>query len=440
MKKYLRHNASLILCISILVVLMVSVRVIVTPLSPTSFHQIVHPSTLQTSVYLPVDFTRIFLKTDKKSLSNPKQYHVRRVLSGVQPSGSIHLGNYLGAIRHWVRFQDSDFDKKFLNEEEKKTNTENFFCVADLHAITSPHDPQILRENTLKSAALYLAAGIDPFKSKIFVQSHVSAHSELSWLLNCVTPINWLERMIQFKDKKDIMSEKLVGVGLFTYPVLMAADILLYQADFVPVGEDQLQHIELTRDIVRRFNHQYCNGSAFKTRCEIAGIPSLPTFNEPKALLVNDGGARIMSLIDGTSKMSKSDPNDYSRINILDQPDLIHDKIKRCKTDSINGIEWDNPERPEATNLLNIYASIQPELGRTDITEEVKNLRWGEFKHRLSHAIVQYLEPIQSRYNDIWKRQDYLLWVLKEGARTANNVASNTLKSSRVAMGLTYNN
>ena len=214
--------------------------------------------------------------------------------------------------------------------------------------------------------------GIDPEKSKVFVQSHVPAHTELAWLLNCATPMNWLERMIQFKDKAKKQGTDSVGVGLFTYPILMAADILLYQADRVPVGEDQRQHLELARDIVRRFNGEYCKGGPFKKRCKAAGIPSRPTFTEPEAMIVKQG-ARIMSLADGTSKMSKSDPNDASRINVLDPPDVIRAKIKKCKTDAENGIEWDNPDRPEATNLLSIYSAVQPGRSKESIMEEVKD-------------------------------------------------------------------
>jgi len=265
---------------------------------------------------------------------------LKRVLSGVQPTGALHLGNYLGAIRQWVQNQEA---------------YDNYFCVVDLHAITVPHDPKKLRAETVQSAAMYVASGIDPSRSKIFVQSHVRAHAELCWLLNCVTPMNWLERMIQFKEKAKKQGEN-VGVGLFGYPVLMAADILLYQADLVPVGEDQRQHLELTRDICRRFNDQYCK----KRR---------NTFREPEALIVKEG-ARVMSLQDGTSKMSKSAENDNSRINLLDPPDVISKKIKKCKTDLFTGLEWDNPERPECTNLLNMYQAV---TGRTreDILAEV---------------------------------------------------------------------
>uniref|UniRef100_A0A7S1BNT3 tryptophan--tRNA ligase n=1 Tax=Corethron hystrix TaxID=216773 RepID=A0A7S1BNT3_9STRA len=246
-----------------------------------------------------------------------KRTVTRRILSGVQPTGSIHLGNYLGAIKQWADLQDSLSVPLVREVADEKTGgvteitevTENFFCVVDLHAITAqPHDPDQLLESTYKSAALYLAAGIDPAKSKVFVQSHVPAHSELAWLLNCATPMNWLERMIQYKEKARKQGDG-VGVGLFAYPVLMAADILLYQADRVPVGEDQRQHLELTRDISRRFNDQYCKGNKFKKRAKAAGFPSRPVFTEPEAMIVKEG-ARVMSLTDGTSKMSKSDPSD----------------------------------------------------------------------------------------------------------------------------------
>lgn len=282
--------------------------------------------------------------------------------------------------------------------------------------------------------------GIDPTKSKIFVQSHVSSHAELAWLLNCITPMNWLERMIQFKDKAKKSGEGSVGVGLFTYPVLMAADILLYQADRVPVGEDQKQHLELARDIVRRFNDQYCKGGAYKKRCKKAGMPSYPVFTEPEAMIVKAGGARVMSLTDGTSKMSKSDPAEASRINVLDPPKVIREKIKRCKTDSLPGVEWDNPERPESTNLLNIYAAVQPGRTREDILEEVKDMAWGEFKPLLAEALIAHLEPIQKRYEEVRADDEYLRRVLREGAEAADGIAERTLKAAKVAMGFSVPN
>lgn len=393
--------------------------------------------------------------SETKAVPEKAKTRTSRILSGVQPTGSLHLGNYLGAIRQWVEFQNAE---PIIDENGTSTITENFFCVVDLHAITMPHDPKDLDESTKASAALYLAAGkrwsymmiekcvsvltfvawltgIDPAKSRVFVQSHVPAHSELAWLLNCITPMNWLERMIQFKDKAKKQGEA-VGVGLFTYPVLMAADILLYQADQVPVGEDQRQHLELARDITRRFNDQFCKGNPYKKRCKEAGIPSRPVFLEPTPMIVKTG-ARVMSLVDGRSKMSKSDANDASRINVLDPPDVIRDKIKRCKTDSIVGLEWDNPDRPEATNLLNIYLAVQPGRTKEDLLDEVKDLSWGDFKPLLAEAVVAHLEPIQKRYSEVRQDDAFLNQVLREGADAANAIASKTLFATRVAMGFT---
>jgi tryptophanyl-tRNA synthetase len=219
----------------------------------------------------------------------------------------------------------------------------------------------------------------------------------------------------------------------------MAADILLYQADRVPVGEDQKQHLELARDIVRRFNDQYCKGSGYKKRCKAAGLPTYPVFTEPEAMIVKAGGARVMSLTDGTSKMSKSDPAEASRINVLDPPKVIRDKIKRCKTDSLPGVEWDNPERPESTNLLNIYKAV---TGRTreDILEEVKDMAWGEFKPLLAEALIEHLDPIQKRYAEVRADEEYLKRVLREGAEAADAIAERTLKGAKVAMGFSVPN
>jgi len=328
----------------------------------------------------------------------------KRVLSGVQPTGELHLGNYLGAIRQWVANQD-EYD--------------NYFCVVDLHAITVPHDPKKLRQETLQSAAMYLASGIDPSRSKIFVQSHVRAHAEMAWLLNCITPMNWLERMIQFKEKAKKQGEN-VGMGLFDYPVLMAADILLYQADLVPVGEDQRQHLELTRDICRRFNDQFCKRKR-------------NTFREPTALIVKEG-ARVMSLQDGASKMSKSAENDNSRINLLDPPEVIASKIKKCKTDLLKGLEWDNPDRPECTNLLNIYQAVTSK-SREDILAECGSMSWGQFKPLLADAVVAHIAPIQKTYNEVMADQAYLDRVLRDGQDAADLVAEQTLLWAKEAMG-----
>jgi tryptophanyl-tRNA synthetase len=245
--------------------------------------------------------------------------------------------------------------------------------------------------------------------------------------------MNWLERMIQFKEKAKKQGES-VGVGLLTYPVLMAADIILYQATKVPVGEDQRQHLELTRDVVRRFNDMFCKGNQYKKRCKAAGVPSRPVFIEPDAIIMKEG-ARVMSLQDGTSKMSKSDQNDASRINVLDPPEKIREKIKRCKTDAMEGIEWDNPDRPEATNLLNIYLAVQPGRTKEDILEEVGEMSWGQFKPLLADAIVNHLHPIQERYYEVRNDEGKLNRILKDGADAANAVAKQTLLNTKVAMG-----
>uniref|UniRef100_A0A7S4FAP4 Tryptophan--tRNA ligase, mitochondrial n=1 Tax=Chrysotila carterae TaxID=13221 RepID=A0A7S4FAP4_CHRCT len=291
----------------------------------------------------------------------------RRVLSGMQPTGVLHLGNYLGAMKQWIANQDD--------------GNENFYCAVDLHAITAPHEPKELTKATYRTIALYLAAGLDPTKSKVFVQSHVSAHSELAWLLNCVTPMGWLERMIQYKEKSQKQDSERVSVGLFDYPVLMAADILLYQATHVPVGEDQRQHLELARDIARRFNDMYCKN---KKR----GV-----FIEPEALILKSN-ARVMSLQDGTAKMSKSAENDLSRINMLDTPDEIRRKIKKCKTDSLKGVGYD-PERPEANNLLGIYEAMTGMTKEQVAAEAATWTGWGTFKPLLADAIISHLEPVR---------------------------------------------
>ncbi|CAI5487639.1 unnamed protein product [Closterium sp. Naga37s-1] len=264
----------------------------------------------------------------------------KRLVSGVQPTGSIHLGNYLGAIKNWIPLQDE---------------CDTFLFVVDLHAITLPHDVDDLSRSSRTAAAMYLACGVDPSKATVFVQSHVRAHAELTWLLSCTTPMSWLNKMIQFKEKARKAGED-VGTGLLTYPLLMAADILLYQCDVVPVGEDQRQHLELTRDVAARINNLY-GGRKWKKRGGRGGR----VFKVPEAM-IPPAGARIMSLTDGTSKMSKSAPSDMSRINLLDPPEVIANKIKRCKTDSFTGMEFGNPERPECQNLLSIYQIV---TGRT---------------------------------------------------------------------------
>jgi len=341
-----------------------------------------------------------------------------RVLSGVQPTGSLHLGNYHGAIRQWVDYQN-EFD--------------NYFCIVDLHAITVQHDPTKLRQETLNAAAMCLAAGIDPSRSRLFVQSQVPAHAEMAWLLNCVTPMGWLERMIQFKEKSRNQGEGSgvgVGLGLFSYPVLMAADILLYQTELVPVGEDQRQHLELARDIARRFNDQYCKKKNSKGKSE-----QVKVMREPRALIARGGeGSRVMSLTDGTSKMSKSAESDFSRINLLDTPETIALKIKRCKTDSFPGLEWDNPSRPECANLLSMYQAAAG-VSREEAGRHVEGLKWGQFKPLLTDALVAHLGPIQARYGQVVADPAYLRGVLREGADAAGEEAGRTLGRTKEAMG-----
>ncbi|HBB32552.1 MAG TPA: tryptophan--tRNA ligase [Cyanobacteria bacterium UBA8803] len=328
----------------------------------------------------------------------------QRVLSGVQPTGNLHLGNYLGAIRNWV---------------EGQSQYENFFCVVDLHAITVPHNPATLAADTYTIAALYLACGIDLNYATIFVQSHISAHSELTWLLNCITPINWLQDMIQFKEKA-VKQGQNVSTGLLDYPVLMAADILLYDTDLVPVGEDQKQHIELTRDIVIRLNDQF-------------GSPEKPVLKLPQPLIRKEG-ARVMSLTDGTRKMSKSDPSELSRINLLDPPDAIQKKIKRCKTDPIKGLEFDHPERPECNNLLTLYMLLS---GKTKeaVAAECQDMGWGQFKPLLTETTVEALKPIQQKYQAVMADKGYLESVLREGRQQAEAIAHFTLSKVKTALG-----
>ena len=328
-----------------------------------------------------------------------------RVLSGVQPTGALHLGNWLGAIRNWVDLQDTH---------------DTFVCVVDLHAITVPHDPARLAEDTLNTAALYLACGMDPQRCSIFIQSQVAAHSELCWLLNCVTPLNWLERMIQFKEKAVKQGDN-VSVGLLDYPVLMAADILLYDADLVPVGEDQKQHLELARDIAQqRINARF-------------GSEERPVLKVPKPLILKEG-ARVMSLTDGRSKMSKSDPNEGSRITLLDPPELITKKIKRAKTDPKRGLEFSNPDRPETDNLLGLYAILSGK-GREAAADECADMGWGQFKPLLADAAVAALEPIQARHKELMADRVELDRVLAKGRDQAESVANASLERVRDALG-----
>lgn len=328
----------------------------------------------------------------------------KRILSGIQPTGNLHLGNYLGAIRNWVTLQQ-EYD--------------SFLFMADLHAITVPHDASQLAANTYNVAATYIACGIDPEQSTIFVQSHIPAHSELAWLFNCLTPLNWLERMIQFKEKAVKQGEN-VTVGLFDYPVLQAADILLYEPDIVPVGEDQKQHVELTRDIANRLNFQY-------------GSEAKPVIKVPEPM-IQPAGARVMSLTDGTKKMSKSDPSEMSRIDLVDPPEVIQRKIKKCKTDPMRGLVFDDPERPECNNLLTLYMLLSGQT-KEAVAAECAEMGWGQFKPLLAETAVEALRPIQDKFHALMADRAYLESVLQQGREKAEAIARQTLSKTKAALG-----
>ncbi|MDX6713244.1 MAG: tryptophanyl-tRNA synthetase [Blastocatellia bacterium] len=322
----------------------------------------------------------------------------KRILSGVQPTGDVHLGTYLGALRNWVELQHE---------------YESFFCVVNLHAITVKQDPEQLLRKTREVARIYLAAGIDPAISTIFVQSRVKEHAELAWILNCVTRMSELDRMTQFKEKGKKQREN-TTVGLFDYPVLMASDILLYQTNLVPVGDDQKQHLELTRDIAIRFNRDF--GEAFQ----------IPEPFIPKV------GARIMSLADPLKKMSKSDENPIGSIFMLDDPDVVTKKIKRAVTDSGTDLKFDD-SRPAITNLLTIYELIS---GRTrpEIEAHFDGKGYGQFKSELAEVVVEFLTPLQARANEI--ADDELDNLLDRGAERAHQIADQTVKTVKERMGL----
>ncbi len=365
------------------------------------------------------------------------------VFSGVQPSGNLHLGNYLGAIKNWEKLQEG---------------YHSFFCVVDLHAITIPQEPSELRKKILETAKIYLAAGIDPAKSTIFVQSTVSAHAELAWLLNTITPNAELTKMTQFKQKsgvdfkelenyliKNVKAEILnieeltkeslkdniikltltqfkkfkeqfnsVGVGLYDYPILMAADILLYDTDIVPVGEDQTQHIELTRKLAKKFNKHF--GETFKI---------------PKSYIQQEG-MRIMGLDDPSSKMSKSAPSKFNRIDLLDSPKKIKEKIKKAVTDSENSIEYKN-ERPALKNLINIFALTSGKTPK-EVVKHFEDKGFKEFKEELAQAIIDFLVPFQERYHSISDK--HVQKILEEGAIKASLVAQEKLSEVKEKMGL----
>ncbi|MFP6171043.1 tryptophan--tRNA ligase [Helicobacter pylori] len=324
--------------------------------------------------------------------------HKKRVFSGIQPTGQIHLGNYLGAIKHWVEMQDE---------------YENLFCVVNSHAITLPIDPKFLKFQTYELVKLLLACGISPKQSGLFIQSEVDEHPALAWLLNCQVSMGEMQRMTQFKDKS-LKNPKSVNVGLFNYPILMASDILLYQSDLVPVGEDQKQHLELTRNIAEKFNRDF--GNCFK-------VP------EP---LIAKVGARVMGLDDPKVKMSKSHKGANHAIFLLDEPDIIVKKIKKAATDSMGVIAFDE-KREGIFNLLNIYMLLSNESPE-NIEERFKNKGYGDFKKELAEVMIQALKPIQERYKEI--SDDEVKAVLNGGVEKARPLAQMTYQKAKELMGL----
>lgn len=328
----------------------------------------------------------------------------KTIFSGIQPSGTPTIGNYIGAMRQFIPLQE-EFNC--------------FYCIVDEHAITVPQDRLQLRKQTKSLAALYLAIGLDPEKATVFIQSEVSAHAEAAWIVQCNTTIGELERMTQFKDKSAKNGKAGVSAGLLTYPPLMVADIILYQADLVPVGEDQKQHLELTRDFVERFNNRYGNNNA---------ILMLPEVHIPEA------GGRIMSLQDPTKKMSKSDENQKGFISMLDEPKVIRKKIKSAVTDSSGVIEYDKENKPGVSNLLTIYSSFTNESIDT-LVKRYEGVGYGKFKEDLAEAVVAVLEPIQQRHDELLASEELDL-ILDKGAEEARLVANKTLRKMKNAVGL----
>lgn len=323
---------------------------------------------------------------------------MKKVLSGIQPSGKLTLGNYIGALKNFVTLQD-DYSCNFM--------------VVDLHAITVPQDPANLREQSEAVAALFVAAGIDPNKSNVYMQSHVRQHAQLGWILTTLTSMGELERMTQFKDKA--AGKESVGAGLFVYPSLMAADILVYNADLVPVGEDQKQHLELTRDLAGRFNSRF--GEYF----------TLPDPYIPKV------GARIMSLDDASKKMSKSNPNPGSYISLLDTPDEIRKKISRATTDSGREVRFDTEAKPEVSNLITIYSQCSG-LSVAEVEQKYEGQMYGPFKKDLAEVVVSVLEPLQQRYHEI-RNSGEIHDILRQGALRANEEAEKVLQDVQRMMG-----
>ncbi len=330
----------------------------------------------------------------------------KKIFSGVQPTGNLHLGNYIGAIKNFVDLQNQQ-------------GNECVYCVVDLHAITTKQDPKILKNNIRETTAAFLASGIDPKKSIIFNQSLVPAHAEGSWILGCIARMGWLNRMTQFKEKAGKDKEK-ASVGLYIYPVLMTADILLYDATHVPVGEDQKQHLELSRDIAQKFNTDF----------------NVPDFLKAPEPLIKKNFSRIMSLKDGTKKMSKSDPSDLSRINLTDNKDQIINKIKKAKTDNetLPADDKNLNKRPEVENLLGIYSSLS-DGSLKDSINEFSGKNFSEFKKKLAELVVEKISPISIEINKLQKDISYIDKVLKEGGNRANLIASKKIEEMKKIIG-----
>ncbi len=321
------------------------------------------------------------------------------IFSGIQPSGKLTLGNYLGAVRNWGKLQD-EYDC--------------FYCIVDMHAMTQYQVPKDLRRQTLEGLAMLLACGLDPEKNTLFIQSHVPAHSEAAWLMSCMTYFGELSRMTQFKDKSARQSDN-INAGLFTYPVLMACDILLYQADLVPVGSDQKQHIELTRDVAERFNNRYS-----------------PTFVVPKPYIAKVG-AKIMSLQEPEKKMSKSDENDNANIYLLDSPEVIKKKFKRAVTDSVGVVQLED-DQPGIKNLISIY-SVCKNITEEEVVEKFDGEGYGVFKDAVADAVIEVLKPVQDKFYELMDNKAYLEEVYKNGAEKAERVARKTLRKMYKKVG-----
>jgi tryptophanyl-tRNA synthetase len=339
--------------------------------------------------YIKIYLERMIIVEEKKEV----------IFSGIQPSGDLTLGNYLGAIKNWVKLQD-EYDC--------------YFCVVDLHAITVRQEPKDLRRRTLEILSIYMASGIDPEKNTLFIQSHVPAHSEASWLLTCNSYMGELSRMTQYKEKSKRFGEN-IAAGLFDYPALMAADILLYQTDLVPVGKDQVQHLELARDLAERFNRLYS-----------------PTFVVPEPYIPKTG-AKIMDLQEPMKKMSKSSDNANGYILIMDPPDIIRKKISRAVTDSLGAVKY-NDEQPGVKNLMTILGAITG-ISMDEIEAKYDGLGYAQFKKDIAEAVVQELEPIQNKVNELVKDKKYLEQIYRKGAEKANYVSMKTLRKMQKKIG-----